>query len=83
MINNQYFDGCFQSKVTYIKKTSEILKNQYNCDIPRTVEDLCKLPGVGPKMAHLCMKTAWGEITGIGRLLSQAVILHCHLWTIN
>ncbi|KAF7266579.1 hypothetical protein GWI33_020087 [Rhynchophorus ferrugineus] len=58
--------GFWKSKVKCIKKTSEILKNHYNCDIPRTVEELCKLPGVGPKMAHLCMKTAWGEITGIG-----------------
>ncbi|XP_066248123.1 endonuclease III-like protein 1 [Euwallacea similis] len=58
--------GFWKSKVKYIKKASEILKDQYNCDIPRTVEDLCKLPGVGPKMAHLCMKTAWGETTGIG-----------------
>ena len=24
------------------------------------------LPGVGPKMAHLCMDIAWGNITGIG-----------------
>lgn len=50
----------------YIKKASEILQDQYKGDIPKTVEDLCKLPGVGPKMAHLCMKTAWGAITGIG-----------------
>lgn len=50
----------------YIKKTTEILKNKYNSDIPSTAEDLCKLPGVGPKMAHLCMLTAWGKVTGIG-----------------
>ena len=43
-----------------------MLKNEWSGDIPNTVEDLCKLPGVGPKMAHLCMKTAWGVVTGIG-----------------
>ncbi|GLV44582.1 uncharacterized protein CBL_13486 [Carabus blaptoides fortunei] len=58
--------GFWKSKVKYIKNTSEILRDQYKGDIPKTVVDLCKLPGVGPKMAHLCMKTAWGEITGIG-----------------
>ncbi|ENN76397.1 hypothetical protein HUJ04_006895 [Dendroctonus ponderosae] len=58
--------GFWRNKVKYIKKTSEILKNQYNCDIPNTIEDMLKLPGVGPKMAHLCMKVAWGEVTGIG-----------------
>jgi endonuclease-3 len=67
----------FQSKVNYIKKTTQILQDEYNGDIPDNVEKLCKLPGVGPKMAHLCMKTAWGVLTGIGecfhhiRLLTQ------------
>lgn len=50
----------------YIKQTSKILKDHYNSDIPNTVELLCKLPGVGPKMAHLCMKVAWGITSGIG-----------------
>mmetsp|Transcript_19627 Transcript_19627/g.31156 ORF Transcript_19627/g.31156 Transcript_19627/m.31156 type:complete len:120 (-) Transcript_19627:84-443(-) len=27
---------------------------------------MCKLPGVGPKMAYLCMQTAWGRSVGIG-----------------
>lgn len=50
-----------------IKRTSEMIRDTFNGDIPNTVEDLCRLPGVGPKMAHLCMKTAWGQITGIGK----------------
>lgn len=56
----------FQNKVKYIKKTTEILQNEYDGDIPKTVKMLCKLSGVGPKMAHICMNTAWGEVTGIG-----------------
>ena len=55
--------------MNYIKKTTQILHNEYNGDIPDSVEKLCKLPGVGPKMAHLCMKTAWGVLTGIGECL--------------
>ena len=43
-----------------------MLKEKFGGDIPNSVEDLCTLSGVGPKMAHLCMKSAWGEITGIG-----------------
>lgn len=62
----------FQSKVNYIKKTTQILQDEYNGDIPDSVEKLCKLPGVGPKMAHLCMKTAWGVLTGIGECSHQA-----------
>lgn len=55
-----------QTKVKYIKKTTQTLKEQYNGDIPDSVEKLCKLTGVGPKMAHICMKVAWNRITGIG-----------------
>ena len=46
--------------------TCEILERDYDGDIPGTVEDLCKLPGVGPKMAHLCMNIAWNKMSGIG-----------------
>ncbi|GBP29228.1 hypothetical protein EVAR_20591_1 [Eumeta japonica] len=58
--------GFWKTKVKYIKKTTQILKEQYNGDIPDTVEKLCKLTGVGPKMAHICMKVAWKKVTGIG-----------------
>ncbi|KAL3876881.1 hypothetical protein ACJMK2_034663 [Sinanodonta woodiana] len=58
--------GFGKRKVEYIRRTSEILKNKYNGDIPNTVEELCSLPGVGPKMAHLVMKCAWNQVTGIG-----------------
>ncbi|KAK9675267.1 Helix-hairpin-helix motif [Popillia japonica] len=56
----------WKRKVQYIKKSTEILNSKYNNDIPNTIEGLCKLPGVGPKMAHLCMQIAWNEVTGIG-----------------
>ncbi|XP_013407654.2 endonuclease III-like protein 1 [Lingula anatina] len=64
--------GFWRRKVEYIKKTTQILKDKYKGDIPRTLEELCKLPGVGPKMAHLVMKCAWAEVTGI------AVDTHVH-----
>lgn len=51
----------------YIKKTTQTLKDQYDGDIPNSVEKLCKLTGVGPKMAHICMKVAWNKVTGIGK----------------
>ncbi|KAK7112932.1 hypothetical protein V1264_012306 [Littorina saxatilis] len=58
--------GFWRRKVDYIKRTSQILVDQHNGDIPDTLESLCQLPGVGPKMAHLAMKSAWKTITGIG-----------------
>jgi len=58
--------GFWKTKVKHLKKTAEILKRDYDCDIPDTVEGLCKLPGVGPKMAHICMNVAWKKQSGIG-----------------
>ncbi|XP_076171543.1 nth-like DNA glycosylase 1 [Ptiloglossa arizonensis] len=58
--------GFWKKKVTFIKKTSAILIDKYDGDIPKTLKELCELPGVGPKMAHICMQIAWGEVSGIG-----------------
>jgi len=58
--------GFWRNKAKYIKQTCEILKEKYEYDIPDTVEELCQLPGVGPKMAYLTMNIAWERPTGIG-----------------
>jgi endonuclease III len=58
--------GFHNNKTRYIKAASEMLTNEFNGDIPDTVEGLTRLPGVGPKMAYLCMSAAWGIDVGIG-----------------
>lgn len=58
--------GFHNNKTRYIKAAAEILHSEYNGDIPDTVEGLTRLPGVGPKMAYLCMSAAWGIDVGIG-----------------
>ncbi|KAL4817206.1 DNA glycosylase [Aspergillus spinulosporus] len=58
--------GFHNNKTKYIKKAAEIIRDQYNSDIPSTPTELMKLPGVGPKMAYLCMSAAWGKHEGIG-----------------
>ncbi|KAI4118500.1 MAG: hypothetical protein LQ338_007397 [Usnochroma carphineum] len=58
--------GFHNNKTKYIKATALILKERYHSDIPDTVEGLISLPGVGPKMAYLCMSAAWGRTEGIG-----------------
>jgi len=58
--------GFWRRKAQYIKSTAEILHKEYGDDIPRTIEGLCSLPGVGMKMAMLAMQAAWGENVGIG-----------------
>ncbi|KAE8386647.1 Endonuclease III-like protein 1 [Aspergillus alliaceus] len=58
--------GFHNNKTKYIKAAAVILRDQYHGDIPDTADELMKLPGVGPKMAYLCMSAAWGKHEGIG-----------------
>ncbi|XP_064633448.1 endonuclease III-like protein 1 [Lineus longissimus] len=58
--------GFWKRKAEYIKKTSLILKEKYDYDIPDNIEELCQLPGVGPKMSYLTMTCAWDKCVGIG-----------------
>ncbi|XP_053712218.1 endonuclease III-like protein 1 [Synchiropus splendidus] len=58
--------GFWRSKVKYLKRTASMLQLEFGGDIPNTVEGLVRLPGVGPKMAHLAMDIAWDQVSGIG-----------------
>ncbi|EFC41591.1 predicted protein [Naegleria gruberi] len=58
--------GFYKRKSTYLKKVCKILLEKYDSDIPKTVKELCDLPGVGPKMAYLCMSSALKQTVGIG-----------------
>jgi endonuclease-3 len=73
--------GFHNLKTKYIKNTAEILRDKWSSDIPDTIEGLTSLPGVGPKMAYLCLSAAWGRDEGIG------VDVHVHritnLWGWN
>lgn len=64
--------GFWRRKTEYLKRVSQILIDKYGGDIPPNFNELCELPGVGPKMAHLVMQVAWDEVTGI------AVDTHVH-----
>ncbi|KAF4982891.1 hypothetical protein FZEAL_1587 [Fusarium zealandicum] len=73
--------GFHNNKTKYIKQAAEIIRNKWNDDIPDSILGLTSLPGVGPKMAYLCMSVAWGRTEGIG------VDVHVHritnLWGWN
>jgi len=50
----------------YLKQTAQRLRDDFDSDVPKTVDDLCSLPGVGPKMAFLALQIAWNLNVGIG-----------------
>jgi len=58
--------GFHNNKTKYIKAAASILRDRHAGDIPDTAEGLMALPGVGPKMAYLCLSAAWGRVEGIG-----------------
>ncbi|KAK6459162.1 DNA glycosylase [Scheffersomyces xylosifermentans] len=58
--------GFHNRKSTYIKQACLILQEKFNGDIPKTIEDIVTLPGVGPKMGYLLLQNGWGINSGIG-----------------
>lgn len=58
--------GFYKTKAKHIQKTSQVLVDKFDSDIPNDIKGLVSLPGVGPKMAHICMRVAWNIVTGIG-----------------
>ena len=52
--------GLFRNKAKNIKKLSQMLIEEYNGEVPRTREELMKLPGVGRKTANVVVSVAFG-----------------------
>lgn len=53
--------GLGPSKARDISACMKILRDQYDCGIPQTFEELLKLPGVGRKSANLVMGDVFGK----------------------
>jgi endonuclease III len=58
--------GFHNTKTKHIKAAALLLRDRFDSDIPDSIQGLTSLPGVGPKMAYLCMSAAWGRDEGIG-----------------
>lgn len=52
--------GFYGTKAKNLKKTAQIILREYGGNIPNTVEELTKLPGVGIKTANLTLNRAFG-----------------------
>lgn len=55
----------YRRKADYLKSMTRILQEKHHGDVPRTIDELCEIPGVGPKMAFLQMQSM-GLNVGIG-----------------
>ena len=63
--------GFYKNKAKNIKKCAQKIVERYNGEVPKTMEELMSLPGVGRKSANVVMLEAFGEAQGI------AVDTHC------
>jgi endonuclease-3 len=57
--------GFFRNKAKNIKACSVALLEQHDGKVPRHLEDLVALPGVGRKTANVVLGTAYGLATGV------------------
>ncbi|MDD2727934.1 endonuclease III [Malikia sp.] len=55
--------GLYRGKARHLLQTCQILLDQHGGQVPRTREELEKLPGVGRKTANVVLNVAFGEPT--------------------
>ncbi|KXS20352.1 DNA glycosylase [Gonapodya prolifera JEL478] len=58
--------GFHNRKTQYLKQAAKMCLEQHDGDVPASLPFLLSLPGVGPKMAHLFLQSAYGISEGIG-----------------
>ena len=55
----------FRNKAKNVKEACRILVEKYNGNVPRTMEELTKLPGIARKTANVILSNAYDVIEGI------------------
>ena len=63
--------GFYKNKAKNIKACAKTIMEKFNGQVPKSMEELVSLPGVGRKSANVVMLEAFGEAKGI------AVDTHC------
>jgi endonuclease-3 len=57
--------GFFRNKAKNIRDCCRILAEQYDGEVPREMDQLTELPGIGRKTANVVLGTAYGIVSGI------------------
>ena len=53
--------GFFRNKAKYLHALPDVLFSQFNGEVPQTIDELTKLPGVGRKTANLVVAVAFKQ----------------------
>lgn len=70
-----YTTGFFRAKAKSLKNSAQALMDNYGGQIPRTLDELVKLPGVGRKTASV--------ILGVGHGLAEGIVVDTHVTRIS
>ncbi len=57
--------GFFRAKATNLRGMAQALVDQFGGELPRTLDEMVSLPGVGRKTANVVLGTAFGLPTGV------------------
>ncbi|KAI9996748.1 hypothetical protein PInf_000009 [Phytophthora infestans] len=57
--------GFYHRKAHQLKRVAAILRTRFHGDIPRSLDELLQLPGIGPKIGRVITLLAWGQVDGI------------------
>ncbi|MCL4405006.1 endonuclease III [Patescibacteria group bacterium] len=74
--------GFYHNKAKHILTAAKIVKERFNGRVPKTMEEIIKLPGVARKTANIVLGEAYGVIEGIAvdthvrRLSKQLGLTH-------
>ncbi len=57
--------GFYHNKAKNLKNSAKMLVEKYNSKVPKTMEELVKLPGVARKTANIVLNNAYGVVAGV------------------
>jgi len=72
--------GFYHNKAKNLRDSAKMLVKKYHSKVPKTMEELTKLPGVARKTANIVLANAYGIVAGIAvdthvRRLAQRLVL--------
>lgn len=57
--------GFFHAKAAHAIACAQMIMSDFEGEVPRTMEELCRLPGVGRKTANIVLNEGFGIVDGI------------------
>ncbi|MFH1282791.1 MAG: endonuclease III [bacterium] len=63
--NDIHSTGFYKNKAKNIINSTKIIEAKFNGKVPKTMEELVTLPGIGRKTANVVLGSAYGIISGI------------------